>query len=492
MMTTIGAAAKLGASIAGFFGYTRHTKQLQYTVTVPGRGAPDASVEGETLSHVLDLAPSNKPVSREAYLNEKFFDEESFDYLLRRWSHYITWTDPTGALGVHVNVPIGPATVDGIAPAYWFDTLGAVSLPFLKWRGSIEYKLEVFCSQFTRGRVRLAWYKATLTETPDNVTPVVYMEIAPGASADITIPYVLDDPWCDNYLQFVGAPVLAQMGYLRVEIVSPIIQPAGCSDVQFILSRRGGPDFRLAVPGSALVSVSKTAPYVAQTYSAWAVSAKYTAPAAGVVAPGFYPQANDGELIATTVGFIPRSLRDVSQRFSLGKCLFNAEVNGTGLMLKLGRNAYPTDDNNTTLNQYVNSLFLFNSGSIRYMIETTDAISTQVYPSYFKVAYDGAASTTWSYQAYTVASDRLSQLARRYMGTGCSFFDSNSPAIAELPSKDFLVTRAVAPTESMEIHKFYPLPSDAGVVSNIYLANGMDNRNFVYIGPPVLYFWYPG
>lgn len=183
-------------------------------------------------------------------------DEMRLDHLFRTPSLIETflWKDDTKyfALDVH---PMYNFTKDGVdadgrqGTIFYPTVLSWAAMPFLYWRGSLKYCIQVTASAFHSGRLRISW-------EPDEIASVdpgdVYMndganrvnhvmDIQTETEYYLTVPYLHAEPWLTT------ADKIKSNGKLYIETINHITHPEKPVPPIYInIWIAGGDDFQVA------------------------------------------------------------------------------------------------------------------------------------------------------------------------------------------------------------------------------------------------------
>jgi len=124
---------------------------------------------------------------------------------------------------------------------------------FHYWRGSIKICVQVTCSAFHSGRLRIYWEPSITTgetvpaEEPANCVNHI-MDIQSETEYYVTIPYLHNTPWLQVSPR-IGQPSQTHNGQLRVEVLNALTHPeTPVPPVYINIWLAAGEDFQLAWP----------------------------------------------------------------------------------------------------------------------------------------------------------------------------------------------------------------------------------------------------
>jgi hypothetical protein len=222
-------------------------------------------------------------------------DEMTFDYIKTKECYLMqaSWseTDPENSLIASLSV--GPdqhqfATTTGGYTANLFSPLYTLAAPFTYWRGSIIFRFQIVASQLHRGRIRIT-YDPYIHSTPydENEVYTRIIDIAENRDFEIPVAWNQARAWLRvlNRAGFQGSTFIAahtdgsrtqtvgnanHNGQLRIEVLNNLTSPnpALAQPVYLNVFVRGGPDFEVAGPTSAMLETLEYVPntdYVAQS-----------------------------------------------------------------------------------------------------------------------------------------------------------------------------------------------------------------------------------
>jgi len=307
--TQIGASAV--ADMAKLFGFSTPTMQVpieRYTPKVHGRLA---NTIGEDSSYSLALDPKQELTVDPSTVGVRGTDEMAISSIVQR-EQFIAraeWNQASGQFTtpgatdiifsalVSPNMPrfSGPFSVDGTERQCRQDTpAGHIANTFRYWRGSITYRIEVVCSPYHSGRLKLDFDPLNRTDgdgfsialpisdvySPDTESRFsMILDLAKSNEAEFTVDYISNSPWLRTWETVIGhsgskpafAPVnttqtsydlnqhfnsLVHMGIFNVSVINELVAPnptngpasAAASPVQVNVYMKCGSDMQFAQP----------------------------------------------------------------------------------------------------------------------------------------------------------------------------------------------------------------------------------------------------
>jgi len=266
-MTATSIAAQGVADIAGLFGYTKVPvlNDVQAFKNLPFHGLAtaeisdcterlcidsknemtiDTKVIGDKDNDSLDLS---KFVQRKSYLTSFTWEASNASKFLL-WNSYVTPFMSVVAAGT------GQSIVNGTP--MWL-----VANMFDYWRGDIIFDLNVLCSQYHRGRLRVSWDPVgDVANTPDSSTEVytTIIDISEKTEATIRVPYMQRTAYqkipSDMDTTIYDTLALAKdssdtvNGILTVRVLNELSAPQTSADVTVLVSVRGAENLEFAAP----------------------------------------------------------------------------------------------------------------------------------------------------------------------------------------------------------------------------------------------------
>lgn len=277
---TASTVASVIGSVASFFGFSKPLDVTAMTKVLTRRTGEMSTVDGIDPSYILSIdSKCEKSISYQSLVGTNL-DQMAFAYALSHWGYInlLSWTtsqtEGTNLGAWHVS----PGAVQTAASNGWIQTpLSHVALPFAKWSGSIEYKFIVVCSAYHRGRVRIYWNpQSTITDSPLNTTLCSILDIKPGASATMVVPWSGISPARPMGLvaisTAVATPTGINNGYIWVDVDQQLVCQRAAANVSIVVLVRAGPDFCVYCPTMINLQYSSTSPYHAVAEATHAVN----------------------------------------------------------------------------------------------------------------------------------------------------------------------------------------------------------------------------
>jgi len=250
---TFSKGASLVSNLASFFGFSRvRTDVVQMMIkNISSYSLTDVPIAGQSASFSKDRARSLDVTP----LGVQGTDDMS---LSRIFSHpslmsSFSWTPASARNTVLRDIVISPSSISNSATSLAFGVV-----PFIYWRGSIIFTVQIIASKFHTGMLRITYEPATsgASGTEDTAWPIGMTEnciisCSPGATAEITVNFCHKDFWITvkdafyNSTTPVTADYLNSLGRLRFMVENPLLAPLSSQGVGVLVSIRGGPDFQV-------------------------------------------------------------------------------------------------------------------------------------------------------------------------------------------------------------------------------------------------------
>lgn len=252
------------ASIASLFGYTNvpviddvHSLKPH---PLPAMAATDI---GTSISK-LTLDSKNELTVDSSVCGADFGDELDITNFVTRES-YLTqfpWTTAGAADALLFNIGISPMlslyTAGTSQTIVNHTPMSLMQYIFDYWRGDIEIRFKVICSQYHRGRLRISWdpigdIAATTDSTTEVYTKIV--DIAETTDFTIRVPYMAATAYLEtsraSSTRF-GTSALTKTvyenGLLTVRILTELSAPTTTADVNVLVFVRGTDNLEFACP----------------------------------------------------------------------------------------------------------------------------------------------------------------------------------------------------------------------------------------------------
>jgi hypothetical protein len=292
--------------------------------------------------------------------------------------------------------------------------LSYVSQMFHNWHGDIIFDIEVVCTKFHKGRIRVTWdpiYDGS-SVPPENTAFTTILDISHTNNASFTVPYhqayswlktrhAISSSWSHTPLAF-GFDEKYDNGALFVSVLTPLISPVTPSTVGIRVAVRGGPNFEFTNPGNFLGTGDGVDP------SCWPVQSEDTVDLHTteiVLGDNFVPHPeryglNFGERVVSLRQLLHRmTLCEVNAptpqsalfsrfRKSYGRkpCPFGYDPEGTSLAQTLNSAPATANFNYTSMHPmtYVAAMYGGMRGSVNYLVHfgndfTNGVTSARVY-----------------------------------------------------------------------------------------------------------------
>lgn len=272
--TTIGASAI--ANIASMFGFTNVPVIDSVHAVVPV-GCPHlASSEISTPVQKLTLDPKQELSIDPTMHGLDSEDQMAISNILKKGSIFTTgtWADTAVTDDYLVSLRVNPSLArptdvigaTGVKSIRVYHTwLSYVAAAFTHWRGDIILDVEVVCTKFHKGRIKIQWdpqqYLGTGLADANKVYTTI-LDIGECNKASIRIPYHQSTAWCrvgdpkSSMWQFNGAANIGvedeDNGQLTITVMTPLMSPVASDSVYYILSVRGAENLEYANPRQIL------------------------------------------------------------------------------------------------------------------------------------------------------------------------------------------------------------------------------------------------
>lgn len=251
-------AASAAASIAAYFGYTRDNDEKPPQPMFHKALTNVAHCEGTDCADVTALTRealvSSDPVT--CWMPDDTHLE--FASLFRRPT-YIAGFTVTPATVVDTNlmvIPVTPFVVDPSATPSTGVSLtvpGYIGLPFARWRGTLNFHIQVYSSTIHSGRIAAFWSpNGDVTPSASDYTSLAnhVWDLADATEHVLCVSHAQAIPFLQSDLVALGSPGTAGRntnGVLVVRLLTPFIpqEPSNTITVRVFLSAGADMDFRL-------------------------------------------------------------------------------------------------------------------------------------------------------------------------------------------------------------------------------------------------------
>lgn len=280
--TTIGANAIAG--MASVFGFTNTPLIDDVHGFIPLPGAHLASSEISTPVQKLCLDPKQELSIDPSLHGLGSVDEMGIDYIIQKKSAIVMdgWSTTDSVGTVIFNTRVSPAlfsTVDVVDGAAAVKAQRVYHLPmsyvgsmFTHWRGDIIFEIEVICTKFHKGRLKIAWDplgSSGASALAENTVYTSILDIGENNKACFRVPYHqaysflrMRYPTVANWAPGNALPVddTSDNGQFIISVLTPLMSPVSPQNVGVLISAYAADNLEFANPRSGLSNSSGGAP----------------------------------------------------------------------------------------------------------------------------------------------------------------------------------------------------------------------------------------
>ncbi len=285
----IGPYATAGSMIAGaagriasLFGFTNIPVIEDVHSFTPDPHPKFASVDIGTAIDKLTLDAKNELTIDPKCLGVDLEDELNISSFVQRESYLTTfsWTTAGVADTLLWNSRVTPSfaryTADVSQTVINATPVWMMQRCFNYWKGDLEFRFKIICSQYHRGRLRFSWDPVGALATTTDSTTEVYtkiVDIADTTDVIIRIPYLSQFGWLqtnrDTTTEVFNTTALTSSdgtdnGLLTVRILNELTAPITTADINILVFVRGADNLEFATPISP-DNTSTISPYTVQT-----------------------------------------------------------------------------------------------------------------------------------------------------------------------------------------------------------------------------------
>lgn len=260
-------ATEIGASaignVAKIFGYSKPRVITQSHFVNTTSNAHAQNIDGESISETLALTLKQETTIDPRTMNAPKEDEMSLIHLAQK-ECFLTkfeWKETDPPQKLLFNVQVSPTLYDTynvanpievhMTPMCW------VSTPFEFWRGSIEFRFQVVCSKYHKGRIRLLYDPNYQASNEYNVNRQIVVDLDSSCDFSMKVGWGQSKPYLpithidDGVIPFSTAPIGAAVdnGILSVFVVNELTTPSDDpNDVEVLVFAKACEDFSVNVP----------------------------------------------------------------------------------------------------------------------------------------------------------------------------------------------------------------------------------------------------
>lgn len=329
--TATEAAAKVAGSVASFFGYTNvpnisdvaPMKQVPFSLASASISEPIAK---------LSLQPKQEIAVGSTQYGAPSEDPLSIASFAQRSSFVVATSWPTSATPgtILYTSAVVPNQCQTTPTTVAYTPMGYLSQHFQYWRGSIKFTFKIVRSPYHRGRLQIAWDRASDNLNEGAIlgnmnTYNVIMDLDESDEVTVTVPWsqakqflqcyntngIPTVPWSTSTAP--SASWSRSNGVINVRVMNRLTAPESTSDVSILVFVSAGDDFELAAPveydvrnGNTTLSLSALTTAVTQADVAYDDATQEVALAPDADVPLVYKEVF-GERIVSLREYLHRS-----------------------------------------------------------------------------------------------------------------------------------------------------------------------------------------
>lgn len=280
-------ATEIGAStiadIAHMFGFTNTPVISDLPGRIPLPGPILASTEIGSQVQKLALDPKQELSVDNSLHGIPADDEMSIESIVTRTSALTTdsWSTADAVGTVIFNANVSPMLFSRAILAsggtdygvrVYHTPMSYLGMMFSHWRGDVIVDIEVICTKFHKGRLKITWDplgSGGLVALPENTVYTTVLDIGENNKASFQVPYHQATAWLrtrgvyrDNWNVGNALPSddMYDNGLFSVSVLTPLMSPVSPQSVDLLISVRGGSNFEFANPSAQLGETYSTPP----------------------------------------------------------------------------------------------------------------------------------------------------------------------------------------------------------------------------------------
>lgn len=279
--TSIGAGAI--ANMAGLFGFTNTPVIDNVHAVVPVVGVHLATSEIGTPVQKLALDPKQELSIDPGMHGLDGEDQMSIDYIAKKRSTLVMggWSTSDSVGAVLYNARVSPMLFGRVeildaglvsrANRVYHTPMSYLGMMFTHWKGDIIFEIEIICTKFHKGRLKIAWDPIGSGGTvalPENTVYTTILDIGENNKATFRVPFhqafawqrlrgIANDNWTPG--NTLNTDPVFDNGLLIVSVLTPLMSPVSPQNVGVKVSVYSA-TVEYANPSSYLGDTSTTAP----------------------------------------------------------------------------------------------------------------------------------------------------------------------------------------------------------------------------------------
>jgi hypothetical protein len=280
--TTIGASAVAG--IASIFGFTNTPIIDGIPARIPMPGPQVASAEISAPIQKLTLDPKQELSVDPTLHGLSSMDEMVIQNIISKESTLVMdgWSTTDAVGTVIFNANVGPCLFNRIelddafgvlkARRVYHTPLSYLGMMFSHWRGDIIFEVDVICTKFHKGRLKVSWDplgSGGAAALPENVVYTTILDIGVNNKATFRVPFHQAFAWMrtrgisrNNWSAGNALPVDDRFdnGLFLISVLNPLISPVSPQNIGVKISVYAAENFEFANPKNYLGESSNTPP----------------------------------------------------------------------------------------------------------------------------------------------------------------------------------------------------------------------------------------
>lgn len=280
--TQIGASAI--ADVASMFGFTNTPVITDIPARIPMPGPCIASSEIGAQVQKLTLDPKQELSVDPTLHGVPSDDQMGISHIVSQTSALTVggWSTTDAVGDVLFNADVSPqlfglVNIDDATPVtvsrrVYHTPMSYVGMMFTHWRGDVVFDIEVICTKFHKGRLKIAWDplgSGGSSALPENTVYTTILDVGKNNKATFRVPYHQAFGWLrtrgisrENWSPGNPLPVNSAYdnGLFVVSVLTPLMSPVTPQNVSILFSVRGAGNLEYANLRSHLGESSASPP----------------------------------------------------------------------------------------------------------------------------------------------------------------------------------------------------------------------------------------
>lgn len=269
----VGWISRMVNLVAAYYGWSKPTDLVMASTMANKEGYNMMHSEGKDHSTTIALLQDNSVLTTASTTET---DELSFAHIFKQANMINRFSWPGASIAgsklfAQEVSPVPASMHNNANNSLYVGTLAYTALQAKYWRGTIDYQIEFFKTQYHSGRIIMVYFPhLTANEVPSqydlslmttNYSMIYDLNMPDMDNSDkfsFSIPYMSAQPWKNTYTELGNVPTVGGKyvcnGSFAIYVLNELVHPdTVCDYVRAVVSYSGGDDFEVSVPVKQII-----------------------------------------------------------------------------------------------------------------------------------------------------------------------------------------------------------------------------------------------